>query len=402
MLFDSNVNIRKYIFSNEGLLYILIAFVWANPIVKIFNAVFLRIPILSEYGPYADIIVTTAIALLSFSAIIKHLRLQDLLIWLLLIFVYLLQFIRPGLSDIVNEQLTENAYLVLFWTIPMYFVGCILDINKVHKLLFWASVICICYFLYHNLFYERALDGSLEGYKQHTSYDLLPHTVYCIYYCFTHRSKIGVLCALLALFLHISLGARGPLVCIFSFFAIYVAFFLKMIHKKLVIAIIAVCAILIVSNIELIALALSHIISDLGMSTRVIDKILFEEFADHDSRNDIINVLMDKMQTAGLFGYGLFGSWQYVGIYAHRIYVDFWFSFGYVLGTLIMIVLCYYYYKGLRCCQTLDETSFWLVLAIISILHLMFSQFFLTNVHFWMFLGYCVGRIRRTELNSIT
>lgn len=383
------INIFKS--SSDCWLYILIGCIWAYPLLVLFNAIVLRMPSIDFLGPYMKDIITFIVAFFALKALYKRILLSDLLLYLGFLIIYLFQYI---LYPENIQYLDEYAIEIFLNFIPLFFVGICIDINKLDKYLYTLSILCLCFFVYHDLVFARMTTGDMEDYDMGSSYQFMPFMLYIIWYSFRNFKLYQLFILGIGFLLQLSYGTRGPLVCIFVFISLYILLFARFKNKSIFIFCILCLGYIIITFLEPIVLFLSEIISNLGMSNRVLIKLIENEILEHDSRNVILDTIERNMENSDLFGFGLFGSWRFVNIYTHRIYWDFWFSFGYLFGTIFMMLFVWIYYKGFNYSRTDIEKGFWLLLIIGSLVHLMFSQFFLTNRLFWILLGYCFGRMR--------
>ena len=97
-----------------------------------------------------------------------------------------------------------------------------------------------------------------------------------------------------------------------------------------------------------------------------------------------------------MFGFGLLGSYNVTGGYPHNFFVDILFSFGYVLGSLIMAVLGFCLIRAFKISGT-EERAFLLVLFCSGFLHLLFSGTFVFDADFYIFLGFMIRLLSRAK-----
>ena len=393
---------RKQIFSyfksSEGRLYILIGCVWGYSLLGLANALFLRIPGLADMGPYArDIVIVIAI-LFSLKAIFSHLQKSDFVFLFLFFVFYLFQFlIHPENS----QGLSDNFFTVFMVAFPMYFLGCTYDISKLYNFLLVISISTILYFAFFSFVYSRMVGSVMEtgGYLMGPAYDLLPSLLFVLWHFMRKRGFIYLILFLLGLMTLLSYGVRGPIVCVGAFIVTYLLFSERK-RWWLILLTIAV-SVLVYYYFEWMVMFLDGFFSLTGRSTRLTEKVFTETLDDDSGRGSIIRILKRQLNDGDKISYGIFGSYKYVGGYAHRIQWDFWFSFGYIFGSFIMLALAIVFIKGMKKCDTSEERGFWILLMCNSIVALMFSGSYIISGPFFLFLGYCISRLRNNQLKII-
>lgn len=98
------------------------------------------------------------------------------------------------------------------------------------------------------------------------------------------------------------------------------------------------------------------------------------------------------------FGYGLWGSYNYVQTYPHNLFLEFWFSFGYALGSFLLIGFFMMAFLSFRRGNHLQR-GFLLLLFCAVIVKLLMSGTFITDALFYLYLGYMI-RIINQESNK--
>lgn len=397
-MFRSLSHLGKYFKSSEGWLYVLIVLLWGQPLLGLFNAIVLRLPLIGALGPYMQTVVVVIAIVLSAPALIKRLNIFDIAFFIFCLGVYLIQYIAYPWS---NELLDEYFVRVIFNTVPFYFIGRVLDIHRIDKALFVTSVLVIIYRFYDFMFGDY-LSTVLEesNSAMWLSYNTLVHVLFAIWYCFRRFSLVSLLFSSLGVFLVMSYGSRGPFVLTLLFLAMCLLFFINK-HYRIVAYIGCIALVfLIVSNFNPIMIGLESLMSESGLSTRVITQITGDALLDSSTRDDLLLLLQAPMEQMGTFGLGLFGAYKYLGIYSHRIYVDFWISFGYLFGSVLMLLLLRLYFKVFIKSDKVEKGMIMLLL-VVGVGTLFFSLSYMIWPFFFLLIGYCVGRLRETQLSVI-
>ena len=393
----------RYSFKNsKGTAEFLVALAWASPLPSYVKAIVLRMPFGEDLGVFVIPIIFTILFIMGAKHIMKSFRSIDLVFASILISIYLLQIIGFPENE---ERLLEFFSPLLLSLIPMYFIGTATDINKVYKPMYVMSILCVLLQAVNTLFLESsermAMTEEEISEQMNTAYRLLPYVIFCFWGWLRKFDFIGFISSLIGLFLLVSFGSRGPVACTLLFIVIYTVFYKSFKGKWIVVSLLGVIVAFALVYFEQFFLLMQGVLSQYGLSTRVIDLVVKEEVVTHVSgRDDISRVLMRQLQEAPFFGYGIGGTWKFVGGYAHNIFLDVFISFGKIPGGMMLIALFYLIIKGWRSCKTIEEKGFMLVLFCC------FAKLFVSYTLFedssWMLmLGFCVGTLRRRKQPAI-
>jgi len=365
----------------------------------------LTVPVFSriipwEIAAYFPKIIIWLTIIVTIPQLAPRLRLIDVLLYVLFFLFYTSQYLfYPENSAYLDEYFS----FVLFSVVPYYFIGCVIDIKKLKELFLALSILTIFVYYVEDVLVAQNVVDNVDGeYNMGKAYSLLPSAIFITWSVLEKFKIIPFLAFIASLFLLLACGTRGPLFCLFLFIVLILLFVSKGKYRWFAIVVFGLLAVYLFLHIENLMIALDSNLTSVGGSTRIVD-YFFEGRMDSDSgRDNIINVLKNLLDAnPSYLGFGLFGSWRYVGVYAHRITWDFWFSFGYYFGTLLIIVFLIPIILGLKCCKDSDEKGYWFVLLCTGLIPLFFSEFFLFKEHFFIFIGYCVSRIRHIELPVI-
>lgn len=387
-----NLVINKKI-KGEFWLYALIGCVWIKPFLMQTYSIFRRLPVLNFFANGIEYWIIGFVALMSFSALRKRIEISDFLFYIGFVIVYLLQFIiYPENSAYLSEFLNE----VLFFAVPFYFVGRIWESDRYTNMMFHLSIFMIAFMLFMQVYYipRFVLERSEESHEMTAAYGLLPHLIFLTYQTDKRRNLFRVIMSMIGILFLLSLGNRGSIVC-YIFFCIIFFIFIKREKPHFLLGFLLVVLLLLFNNFFTpIALILNDIISSFGMSTRIISMFLTNELGYSEDRDQLINTLMQQLNNGEQESYGLFGTWNYIGYYSHRIFVDFWFSFGYILGSLLLALLALIYYRAYKKCHSESQKTFLLFFISIGLLPLLFSFNFLVYDYFYILLGYSITLIK--------
>lgn len=384
--------------SNKDLwLYVLICFVWGSQLLKIFNAIALRLPGISLIGGSINTILLVIALLLSLPAFLKKLDYGDFIFYISCLSIYVLNYlIFPENTNYLDQDFSVFFINVL----PFFFIGKIMDITKLDRLLFIISALSLVIYGYHDVFFESDYIDQFNDDALWISYSRLPYSLYILWYTFRHPKIVTIILSAFSIILSLSYGSRGPIVCVVTFISCYSILFNKYKKRILAYSLIAIVTVLFILYSEIIITSLSLLMERIGMSTRIMDHILNEEFLVSHGRETIDLRMDEALKDGGILGYGINGSYNLIGIYPHKLHIDMWISFGYFLGSLILATLAYFIFSGYKSSNSDLEKGFLVLLTVVGIETLMFSFSYLIWPYFFMLIGYCVGRRKKITLEG--
>lgn len=375
---------------SEKWLYCLYTFLLINQVLNLFRAVENRIG-LGALTDYSNAIFITIALLGSITIFRERLRLGDFIFVIALgIFHQLSINIHPETALIASE----NAELFLWSCLPMYLVGRTVNFKTSSTLFVGLSYIALFMqflFLYVLGVEENEL-GEIE--LMGTAYGFLPFVLFLIWYAIERKGLFNIAVAVIAAFLLLSMGTRGPVMCMVAFIALYLIIFRKMrtIYKVLLFS----GAIILNSFMAEIMLLLSVASSSLGLSTRVFDHFQDGQMVnlqESNGRDVIWKDAWDYLMSHDRFwGEGLYSDRManMLDGYAHNLEVELLCDFGLIGGSIILAILLWLVYKSARNTWHTDSAVILLVFFCSAFLFLQFSSSFLQAPIFWFFLGVCV------------
>ena len=387
----------NYLFHPEGATVLLISMVWASQLVVYLQAVFLRIPILDSIADFIVPFLYVVVLFLSLPNLLKNFKVIDFVFYFSCVGIYLLNFIfYPRNIEVLDFYWVR--FLIL--SLPLYFIGIAIDINKMFKIFFILSIVCVLWQCFVSLIYKPATIGSMVeneiNEQMYTSYNILPHVLFVIWGTLRKFNIWGLIASVLGAFLIFSYGTRGPMLCMLLFIIAYLILFKQYKHRFLSwFLIIGVTAVLIY-YLEVIVLFMQELTVNIGMSSRIFDIIVNQGLIQYTSgRDEIVSILINAIRESGFLGYGIGGSWQFVNTYPHNLVIDLWISFGLFFGSLLFIVIIFIQLRGLKACKTLEDKGFLMLLFFCGFFKLFMSYTYIDEPMLYMLLGFAVGLKRR-------
>lgn len=370
---------------------------WGSVLLGFWRGVNNHIPVLKYFTDELEWIIVLIPIILSINKIGRSLRNTDICFFFVCITYYILSYIIFPDNSI---PLTDHFFTFACLALPYYFIGVGVDVKKFIKPFFYVSIVslllCVFYeFSYlHNSGARMELDTS--DYNMDLAYNMLPHVLLITWIALKELKLWQIPLMLLGFIMILSLGTRGPLLCLILFVAVYLFFFKQSKHQKFLRVITLSITMLAISFLEEFMLIMQSIMVQLGMSTRIFDKYFEGEVTSSTGRDYISDTLFRVLNNgSNIGGYGILGSYRFVDTYPHNLLLDFWFSFGWLLGSLLLIILLFIFIKALLTCKDEINKVFLLLLFCGSIVKLMLSSTFIDDSLFFLFVGFCVQSLRR-------
>ena len=387
-------------FGNIDWLTVFLCMIWGRDLLNYANAVFLRLPVLKEFGEYASEIIIVITLLCCFRSISKHIKKGGVFFYFAWFIAYIFSYFHINNGKFLDENFAPFFLTVL----PMIFVGRAIDINKLDKPFYIISVIYVLWKVVMIVFLKSAERemGEFTEYNMSAAYNFLPHLLMVTWHFlrkFNIRDFVVTIMGVIALF---GMGTRGPVLCWIVFVAFYFLFAREYKRKVLSIMLIVGLATASLTYVNSVFDQLNYITTSLGLSNRIY-KHMEEDMLDSDAGRDRISkTVLQATSESGIFGLGICGDRAATldNNYSHNLFIEMIASFGYVLGFVLIAVLILYSFFAWRCCFSQEQKGFFLVLLSFNV-HLFLSSSFLQTPLFFLFLGYCSRLIYDKRLNLV-
>ena len=297
----------------------------------------------------------------------------------LVLFYFLSGMFYADSAEYVREHGEAFIRAVLY-----IFVGLAIDINK--------------HFLYITFMSSLANNPvDLEEENMYLAYLALPTTLFVIWQLLEKLNIIDLVLSMVGSFLILSMGARGPFVCIVFFVAAYLLFFKKYKRNALSKFLIAAAAALLYLFADSILLLLVGIVSRFGLNVRVLESLMAKNMfaAENSSGRDRIwtELIQAIMNDSTGFGYGLGGDERITstGFEAHNVVLAILISFGLILGGIILFLIIRYIFRAVKHTKNANQRVFLLLLFTVGFVKLLMSAIFIVDYYFFMLIGYSIA-----------
>jgi hypothetical protein len=378
----------------------LLLLLWArNPLWEYISGALSYVPGLGGLGETSIAIIIIFLAIVSWRELSKRIKLNDIFFCLGVIIIYFISYaFHPENQSYMDERYTRQFILTV---VPYYLVGVLVNMDKCKKYFLYVSYLSILtQFIYIFVMDKGGVRGNDADNMIVYAYNILPHVTYVAYWMIEKRTFSSVLFFLLGFLLQISMANRGSIVCLISFILIYIVavrFTKQKVSTKIAISVVGV---LVIVFFEPVALALYALMSSLNLNTRVLDFVFSENFITSEGRDMITETIWGTFKNDMFETHGIGGENQLGIIYAHNIMLEWWFSFGIIMGSFVMIALICLLVKAFRKATSV-ALAFLLLLLTSGFECLFMSGTYLMTPLFFMLIGYSVNCIRNANLIGV-
>lgn len=373
---------------------VLICIVWASALVGYSKGIINRLPLLGDYAELTMGAIYIVPLLMALPALVKKFCLADYLFYFVCAFYYGWCFIAYPEN---TPYLAEKAFLCLCCVVPYYFLGRLTNIDRLFNFFLLLSAANILMDLFYFLVYAPANKDMAEvaGFdNMYRAYQSLPHVAMLLWATLRQFRIWTAVMSFLGIMFLLSCGTRGPLVCLSFFGFTYFLFFMNFRGALYVKGAIVALVALTVAFIREIAVFLAQTFLGLNLSTRIMERIIYGGLDNDTYRGDLRNMLYAALERGDhFFGLGLFGSNNYGIIYPHFLPLDFFCTFGYFVGSVLLVLLTLFIAFAIWTCREKKSQEFLVFLLSISIVKLMFSGTFISEQFFFLLLGFCMKEI---------
>ncbi len=380
------LNLKKYTINSLDVLFLI--FLVKETLWSYFRIILSKIPIIGVISKELTILIIVGLIILSIPHIVKQLKPVDYIIYAVFCVIYLIQYIIfPENSNYLDEKFTT----FFCNSLPIYFIGRTIDYNKLSKIITLLSILSILAITYTSFYYKGGddFDANYGGYHMAISFRLLPFLLLVLLDAFKNKSIISALICIYGFVLLLSLGNRGCIIysslCLF-YFIIY-SLRDKFNFKRVITLTFCFCLFVYLSYNFLLDKLYDLIVSK-GLTTRIFIIIEENRFFEDSGRFGIFNSIFSSLST-NFLGLGLFGDRVLTSMYSHNIFIEILSSFGYLIGTLFIIILLILFFKAYKYSMPNNHLLFISVIGF-GILPLMTSHSFIEYPYFYFLLGYVI------------
>jgi len=322
---------------------------------------------------------------LALPAVIKRRKTTFIVTYLIWIFLFIINYVIFSQNWIYLKSIIFPLFFIclpsFIYAYSIHDINVLIEvINKTYNVIFiFGALIGILVFV------NKA---SIGDYSMSLSYYMLLPSIIGLYNFFKQNHLRSLLLSLISFFVILSLGARGPVMCLGFFIINYIIKNnLKINYKNLFLMFLAIMIfIFLLLNFENIIFKLYNYFTRFGIQSRTLLLLLEGRISQSSSRNNLYNEIWYLIKDNPIFGIGLAGDRYYTGMYVHNIFLEILSGFGIIVGSFLVLLLLIICYKVFRM-KNLNNSNLLIIWMSIGLIPLLVSGSYLTHYQFWIFLG---------------
>ena len=389
----------KYTKDDKRILFF-VALIWGADMLYYLKAVVMRLPFINLLSNLFIPSVIIISLLVTFGSLSKHFKTTDYLFYFGCWGIYVLNFV---LFPANFEWLAYFMPSVFFQILPYFFIGLLIDSSKQIKIIENVSLAYVVFSLVY-LYFTMAT-RNFEGEEMGAAYSLLPHLLMLLVACFRRFKWYILVVFILGLLRLMGTGNRGTLICLAIFIILYLLFCVESKYRFWLAGLLTAIVVFIGFRQDLFFDAVGGFLGGFGFNTRVFDMAMNNEFYDANGRDGLASYFMDKIGKGGVFGYGLLGDRTLMSNehgYPHNLLLEFWVDFGWLLGSVIFLVVLWLIIKAFKSCKTKEAMSLLILFVSVGFVSLFLSNSYLSNPFFFLLIGYCVRVFRDSKSSNLS
>lgn len=333
----------------------------------------------------------------------SHFRDIDIIILLFVVFAIITTLVISP-DNIVKYMFGRGQFWPTVFPLFRFFIVGLFLIPSKETVDLIGKVSCLAV-LAETMFVLLILRGSEMQSTDDMSraYFILLNVLLTINYAYDRRTTFGILFAIVGSLLLLSMGSRGPIMILLAFFAAKVY---QTSTKKGRGAVVIVVALLLMAFVNSslfddFILLLRDILRTLGMSTRIVDFAIEHETLTYLSERDEIFAVVWNKILENPMGYGVYGEWQFVGWFAHNVYLEILAGYGVILGGAILFWLLFITIKTFFATKYAPIRSLVLLFACEFFVRGFFGGSFLSFETF-LLIGFCMQIFHKSNFKYLT
>lgn len=355
---------------------------------------------LSFFMDYSDAFFLIVFALGSIRFFLNTIKIIDIVF---LVSLIVLHFVSSNFNTSTSQFAVENESKFMWTCLPMFLVGLTIDSKFSSKL--FVAIAYVAFFLQILYLYVLGMGVDEEGNEvkeaMGVAYSFLPFACILFWNAFERGGVVHWIVAVLAAFILLSLGTRGPIVCLVFFVAFYLVMFKQFKNNVLSKGLIILSAIIVYFYSLEIAMFFSVISEQLGLSSRVFDSIIegqMTNIQESNGRDYIWGGTIEQLRENGIWlDFSFYADRLYNPQghqYVHNLELELLCDFGLIGGSVLILLLALLIIRAFKSVWKTEAVGLLLVFFSSSIMQLQFSESFLSTSVFWLFLGMCIAMVR--------
>lgn len=373
-----------------------VSLLWAmNPILEYAVVLGSKMLFIGNYAVLIVVLFVSFFGISSYRYWSQFIKVEDIFLYLAISSLVIIEY---ALFPQNAEELSPLLLPSLLYTLPYLFVGLILEVRVIESAIYKISVVSIIVQLLYFFVFLRFLyrpEDNLVGDLIVPAYATLPHVLIVLWQMFRKANVFNVLISIVGIMLMLSFGNRGSIVGLLFFSVVYFFFISRQEKKWSFRLFFIVIVVLIYMYMDAIMGGVFNISQDLGMSAGLFDRYFNESLSDVNGRDVISRGVISHLYDSPVFGSGLASDRVFVGVYSHNLILEMLLSFGFLFGSLFLVLIFRLIIKAFFKAGTSVEKSFVALLSAMSIVKLMVSGSFIVEPTLFLLIGFCITTLRK-------
>jgi O-antigen ligase len=237
----------------------------------------------------------------------------------------------------------------LFITLPCFiYAYCVREFDKFYRYLEVYSTIVLVVSLFILIAMFVLSFGINNSYTMSLGYSAGLASIFYLHKILEKRQLKDILFFAIGFFLIISIGSRGPLLCLAVFILVY--FLMNSLKQRITLGrligftLTMLCLGLIIYTLanQTLLIKINHLLSEFNINSRTLILLINDNLGQSSGREGIYSYLIQKIKEQPLLGYGIGSDRMMLGMYAHNLFLALFTFFGVIgglLSSLIIIVI---------------------------------------------------------------
>ena len=288
----------------------------------------------------------------------------------------------------------------LFITLPCFiYAYCVKNIDKFYRYLevYCATVVVLSFFILALMLLFSV--GINNDYTMSLGYSAGLASIFYLHKVFEGRQIKDILFFVIGFSLIITIGSRGPLLCLAVFIlAYYLTSFIKETITlgrliSFILTILCLGFIIYSLNNQAWLVKFNYLLSDFNINSRTLLLLINDNLGQSSGRDGIYSFLIRKIKEQPLLGYGLGSDRMMVGMYAHNLFLALFTFFGVIGGILSSLTIVSVLLGALFIVKNWKAQVILLMFFSVYFVSSMVSGDVLTSYGLWILIGMSMSAI---------
>lgn len=357
---------------------------------------------------------TMVIFLLILVIAIKQMKRMPVDYFVLLFFVVLIYMItiklHPEYIACISDEFWNNIISLGGGLAGYFFVRFVRDDRLIEKgLKISAAILFFVFFLqsteaiskgYWYIVHEEEIRKS--SYNMTFGYNMLIPTLIYLYYGMKEKKIMYILISMIGALEILMLGSRAAVLGIPAMIILYFLFCEEKLERRKRWALficMLIALFVVVLFYKQILTVLESVFIILGFPSRTIERMMEGSLAKDVIRENMYITAKELIRNK-FCGYGILSDRYYFGVYCHNIFYEILIQFGWIFGTILIVIFVLLTIKMLLAKKNSYKGIF-LIFFCLSFFRLLVSHSFWINRYFWCAIGVAMTYRKSLKLKNI-